>query len=324
MLAGVTPSLATTLGPLTLANPLIAASGCYGYGTEFADLIPLDAFGAIITKGISPTPWTGNPIPRLAETSGHGLLNSIGLQNPGVAGFLAEKWPAIADAGVPILVNVIGHSLTEYLDVVQRLDHLPIAGWELNVSCPNVDRGGIELGADPLAVGEVTRRCGELSSKPIVVKLSPNQGDPRPFAEAALNAGAAALTCANTYLGMSVDLHRRTSRLGRDYGGLSGPGIKPLTVRMVHQVWTAFRCPIIASGGIYRWEDAAEYLIVGAAGLALGTVNFVDPLRVTTIREGLTAWLARSGETLEQVRGSYRSPGEVQAMLEQGLMSASD
>lgn len=316
--------LATRLGPLTLANPLIAASGCYGYGTEYADLIALDAFGAIVSKGISPEPRIGNPIPRLAETSGHGLLNSIGLQNPGLQGFLDDKWPLVAASQVPLLVNVIGYTIADYVTVIEALEHLPVAGWELNVSCPNVDKGGIEIGAECTSVAEVTARCVAVTAKPVIVKLSPNQGDPRPFAEAALDAGAVALTIANTYLGMSVDIHRRTSRLGRDYGGLSGPGIKPITLRMVHQVAQAFACPIIASGGIYKWEDVAEYLLVGATALALGTVNFVDPFRVTAIAEGLQAYLEQMGLTLDELRGSYRSPAVAQAALEQGLMSPAE
>lgn len=320
----MTPSLATTLGPLALANPLVAASGCYGYGTEYADLVPLDAFGAIVSKGISPEPRTGNPIPRLAEVSGHGLLNSIGLQNPGIEGFLADKWPQIAAAGVPILVNVIGYTMRDYVTVIERLEHLPLAGWELNVSCPNVDKGGIEIGAEAESVAEVTRLCVAATGKPVIVKLSPNQGDPRPFAAAALEAGAVALTIANTYLGMSVDIHRKTSRLGRDYAGLSGPGIKPITLRMVHQVWTELRCPIIASGGIYKWEDAVEYLLVGATALALGTVNFVDPFRVTAIRDGIAAYLERESLSLEALRGAYRSPQEVQVGLAQGLMQPAE
>jgi len=313
------PDLTTILGPLTLANPLIAASGCYGYGTEYADLIHPEAFGALVSKGISPEPRVGNPIPRLAEVSGHGLLNSIGLQNPGIDGFLADKWPLIADSGVPVLVNVIGYTMRDYVTVIERLEHLPIAGWELNVSCPNVDKGGIEIGAEAESVAEVTRMCAAATSKPIVVKLSPNQGDPRPFAGAALEAGAVALTIANTYLGMSVDIHRKTSRLGRDYAGLSGPGIKPITLRMVHQVYQAYHCPIIASGGIYKWEDAVEYLLVGATALALGTVNFVDPLRVIAIRDGISAYLDSESATLDDIRGAYRSPQEVQAALEEGL-----
>ncbi|HYE77783.1 MAG TPA: dihydroorotate dehydrogenase [bacterium] len=318
------PDLTTRLGPLTLATPLVAASGCYGYGTEYADLVRLDEFGAVVSKGISPEPRTGNPIPRLAETSGHGLLNSIGLQNPGIDGFLEDKWPQIAASKVPVLINVIGYTIADYVTVVERLEHLPVAGWELNVSCPNVDKGGIEIGAECTSVGEVTARCVAATSKPVIVKLSPNQGDPRPFAEVALEAGAVALTIANTYLGMSVDIHRRTSRLGRDYGGLSGPGVKPITLRMVHQVYQSLGCPIIASGGIYKWEDAAEYLIVGATALALGTVNFVDPFRVAAIKAGLSDYLDRLGLSLDELRGSYRSPAVAQVALEQGLMSPAE
>ncbi|MEO7993856.1 MAG: dihydroorotate dehydrogenase [bacterium] len=320
------PSLATILGPIALANPCVAASGCYGYGTEYADLIAVEAFGAIVSKGLSPEPRVGNPIPRLAETSGHGLLNSIGLQNPGLEGFLAYKWDEMSKFSVPILVNVIGNTIADYVTVVETLEHLPIAGWEINVSCPNVDKGGIELGSDCPSVAAVTRACAEATTKPVIVKLSPNQGDPRPFAEAALSAGAVALTLANTYLGMAIDLHRRTSRLGRDYAGLSGPGIKPITLRMVHQVWEAFHCPIIASGGIYQWEDAVEYLIVGASALAIGTVNFVDPFRVNSINDGIADYLEREGLTLDTLRGSYRSPAAVleSERLAQGLMSAAE
>lgn len=318
------PMLATSFGSLAFANPLVAASGCYGYGSEYADLVPLSAFGAIVSKGISPEPRVGNPIPRLAEVAGHGLLNSIGLQNPGIEGFLTEKWPLLADAGVPVLVNVIGYSMRDYVTVIERLEHLPLAGWELNVSCPNVDKGGIEIGAEAASVAEVTRLCCAATSKPVVVKLSPNQGDPRPFADAALTAGAMGLTIANTYLGMSVDIHRRTSRLGRDHAGLSGPGIKPITLRMVHQVWQAFHCPIMASGGIYKWEDAVEYLIAGATALALGTVNFVDPQRVVTIREGLERFLEAEQCSLAELRGSYRSPQEVQAALAARLEASAE
>jgi dihydroorotate dehydrogenase (NAD+) catalytic subunit len=272
------PDLSVTLGALRLRNPIIGASGTFGYGLEFAHLVDLAAIGGFVTKGLSLNPIQGSPAPRLCPTPS-GMLNAVGLQNVGVRAFVTEKLPVLRKYVTPVLVNIFGYSLEEYAEVIRILEDAPgIAGYELNISCPNVKQGGIQFGSDPAMVSqvvEVARRSA--ASRPLWVKLSPLVTDIGVIAKAAEQAGADALTVANTYPAMSIDVRTRRSRLGCPTGGLSGPAIRPITVRLVWQARNAVRIPIIGLGGIDTVDDVLEYLSVGATAVQVGTASFVRP-----------------------------------------------
>lgn len=268
--------LSVRIGTLLLSNPVIAASGTFGYGIEFAHLVDLNSLGGIVVKGLSAKPMEGAPAPRLCETSG-GMLNAVGLQNIGVRAFVSEKLPELRKYRTAIVANVFGHSVAEYCDVVQVLEGADgLAAYELNISCPNVDCGGAEFGAEPALAAEVVAAARKASRRPLWVKLAPN-ADVRAVARAVEAAGADALTVANTYPAMSLDARTGRSRLGRLSGGLSGPAIKPLTLRLVYEVSRAVRIPIIGLGGIQTGEDAVEYLRAGATAIQVGTAHFSDP-----------------------------------------------
>ncbi len=268
--------LSVRIGTLLLSNPVIAASGTFGYGIEFAHLVDLNSLGGIVVKGLSAKPMEGAPAPRLCETSG-GMLNAVGLQNIGVRAFVAEKLPELQKYRTAIVANVFGHTVAEYCEVVQVLEGAEgVAAYELNISCPNVDCGGAEFGASPALAAEVVAAARKVSHRPLWVKLAPN-ADVRAIARAVEAAGADALTVANTYPAMSLDARTGRSRLGRLSGGLSGPAIKPLTLRLVYEVSRVVRIPIIGLGGIQTGEDAAEYLRAGATAIQVGTAHFSDP-----------------------------------------------
>jgi dihydroorotate dehydrogenase (NAD+) catalytic subunit len=268
--------LSVRIGTLLLSNPVIAASGTFGYGIEFAHLVDLNCLGGIVVKGLSAEPMEGAPAPRLCETSG-GMLNAVGLQNIGVRAFVAEKLPELRKYQTPIVANVFGHTVAEYCEVVKVLEDADgVAAYELNISCPNVDRGGSEFGADPALAAEVVAAARKASRRPLWVKLAPN-ADVRAVARAVEAAGADALTVANTYPAMSLDARTGRSRLGRLTGGVSGPAIKPLTLRLVYEVSRAVRIPIIGSGGIQTGDDATEYIKAGATAIQVGTAHFSDP-----------------------------------------------
>lgn len=299
--------LAIKIGKLELENPFIAASGTYGYGFEWGELSDPSEFGGIASKGITILPRVGNPNPRLAETS-CGLLNSIGLENPGIDAFIAEKLPQMRSFGCKIIVNINGESEEEFGFLAKRLeDANGVDAIEVNVSCPNVSGGGMAFGVDEKSVGRITSIVRDKFSKTVIVKLTPNVTDIRLQARYALEAGADILTVANTYLGMSIDVNTKRSRLNKDYGGYSGAAIKPLTLHLVHKVYKEFRCPIIASGGIYTLTDCLEYLIAGARGLMLGTVNFIDPTRVISLKKELSQHLTEKKISLTELIGSYQS-----------------
>lgn len=270
--------LAVAVGALRLRNPVIAASGTFGYGVEFAHLVDLNRLGGLVVKGLSLQPLEGAPPPRLAETAG-GMLNAVGLQNIGVRAFVAEKLPALRAYRTAVFANVFGHSTEEYPEVIRILEDAEgLAGYELNISCPNTARGGMQFGTDPAAIAEVvaaSRRAAR--RRPLWVKLSPNVSDITLTARAAADAGADALTVANTWVGMSLDFRTRRSRLGNLTGGLSGPAIKPLTLRLVYQVARAVSVPVVGLGGIERAEDILEYVLAGATAVQVGTAHFVDP-----------------------------------------------
>ena len=278
----VTPAgpvdLSVTIGALRFRNPIIAASGTFGYGLEFTQLVNFEAIGGFVTKGLSLNPILGSPAPRLCQTPS-GMLNAVGLQNVGVRTFVTEKLPVLRKYVTPVLVNIFGYSLEEYAEVIRILEDAPgIAAYELNISCPNVKEGGIQFGSDPAMVSEVVgvaRRAAV--RRPLWVKLSPLVTDIRVIAKAAEEAGADGLTVANTYPAMSIDVKARRSRLGCPTGGLSGPAIRPITLRLVWEARKAVRIPIIGLGGIETVDDVLEYLSVGAAAVQMGTASFVSP-----------------------------------------------
>ena len=290
-----TIDMTVQVGPITLPTPVLVASGTFGFGEEYADFIDLRRLGGIVTKAVTLRPRQGNPGPRVYETAA-GMLNAIGLENPGVEVAAAEKLPPLLDLGVPIIVNVAGESQAEYVEVARRLAALDgLAALELNVSCPNVERGGLEFGRDPDTLSALVRAVRDATDLPLIVKLSPNVADLVPLAEAALDAGAAALSLVNTFLAMAIDARRRKPRLGNVTGGLSGPAIKPIALRMVYQLWQALRPPLIGMGGIMTGEDAAEFMIAGAAAVAVGTATFVDPTAPLRITDELAAFCRDEG-----------------------------
>lgn len=279
--------LSVNVGTLRLANPIIAASGTFGYGIEFAHLVDLNRLGGVVVKGLSLEPMDGAPPPRLCETPA-GMLNAVGLQNVGVRAFVAEKLPALRAYETAIIANVFGHTLEEYVEVVRVLEDAEgLAAYELNISCPNVARGGLQYGSDPQMTAEVVSAVKKAARRPLWVKLSPHVTDIAAIARAAEGAGADALTVANTYPAMSVDYRTRRSRLGNLTGGLSGPAIKPITLRLVYEVRRAVGIPVVGLGGIDNPEDVVEYLIVGASAVQVGTAHFADPKASVKLLEGL-------------------------------------
>src|ERR1035437_219628 len=270
-------SLAITLCGVSLRNPVMAASGTFGYGLEFEKLADLNALGCLVVKGLSREPMAGNPAPRVSEAAG-GMINSIGLQNMGVRAFVREKLPALAKLRTAVFANVFGYSAEDYAEVVRVLeDHPGLAGYELNVSCPNTCHGGIYFSSDPALLAEVVSGVKRVARRPVIVKLSPNVSSIEPLARAAEAAGADALSLVNTFIALAIDPRTRRSRIGAGFGGLSGPAIKPIALRLVYQAAKAVRIPVIGLGGIASGEDAAEFLIAGASAVEVGTATFWDP-----------------------------------------------
>lgn len=299
------PDLSVDIAGIHLKNPVMPASGTFGYGEEYAPYLDVEKIGAIVTKGLSLKPKAGNPTPRIAETIS-GMLNAIGLQNVGVDDFVKFKLPFLREVNTPVIANFFGNTLTEYGEVAKRLSDIPeIAGVELNISCPNVKKGGIVFGTDPKAAAEVVTLVRENLSKPLIVKLTPNVTDITVIARAVEEAGADAISCINTLTGMAVDVKTRKPRLANRTGGLSGPAIRPVALRMVHQVVQAVKVPVIGVGGIVRPMDAIEFLIVGARAVQVGTANFVDPQAMITIIEGIEEFLVDEGlDDIDQLIGS--------------------
>jgi dihydroorotate dehydrogenase (NAD+) catalytic subunit len=275
------------IGSLELANPIVAASGTFGYGVEFAHLVDLNRLGGLVTKGLSAEPMAGAPAPRMAETAA-GMVNAVGLQNMGVRAFIAEKLPALRAYRTAIIANVFGSSLRGYVEVVEALEQAEgMAAYELNVSCPNTEGGGREFGIDPAVTAELVASVRQATRRPLWVKLSPNVTDIVPLAQAAEDAGADALTIGNTYPAMAVDLRTRRSRLGRLTGGLSGPAIKPITLRLVYEACQAVKIPVVGLGGVEKPEDVLEYVMVGATAVQVGTAHFADPCASEKLVEGV-------------------------------------
>ncbi len=288
-------NLEVNIGGIVMKNPVTTASGTFGYGSEYAPYIDLNRLGAIVVKGITLQPRAGNPTPRLAETPA-GVLNSIGLQNPGVEVFIEELLPCLARYDLPVIVNIAGETMQDYGELAARLDRAPgVAGIEVNISCPNVKQGGMLFGSDPDMAGEVTGIVKANTGKPVIVKLSPNVTSIVAVAEKVAAAGADALSMINTLLGMSIDVKTRRPVLGNVVGGLSGPAVRPVAVRTVWQVYREVRLPIIGMGGIMTAEDALEFILAGAAAVAVGTANFVNPRATMDVLEGIEKYMAEHG-----------------------------
>ncbi|MBI1356322.1 MAG: dihydroorotate dehydrogenase [Acidobacteria bacterium] len=289
--------LETQLGDLRLRNPVLAASGTFGYGLELAGLVDLESLGGFVVKGISREPIAGNPPPRIVETAS-GMINSIGLQNVGVEAFLRDKLPLLSKVDAAVVVNVFGYTPEDYVAVLERLeDAAGPAAYEINVSCPNTKCGGLQFGADPRLLGEVTALCRKAvsSKRPLWVKLSPNVGDIAVMARAAEEAGADAVSLINTVQALAIDAETRKPKIGAGMGGLSGPAVKPIALRMVWQASRAVKIPVIGLGGVATGEDAAEFLIAGATAVEVGTASFWDPRRPARVAQELGRFLDRAG-----------------------------
>lgn len=283
------------IGALELRNPVMTASGTFGSGKEYADFFDLSELGAVVTKGVAVRPWAGNESPRIAETAS-GMLNSIGLQNPGVEALCANDLVWLATRDVPVIVNVVGHTVDEYRAVAERLDAEPVvSALEVNISCPNVDAGGMVFGTACPAAAEVVRAVRRVTNKTLIVKLSPNVTDIVEIARAVVAEGADAVSLINTLLGMAIDTRTFRPKLARGFGGLSGPAVKPVALRMVWQVAEALDVPIVGMGGIMDAEDAAEFMLAGATAVAVGTANFVDPSASVHVVRGLEGFCAERG-----------------------------
>ncbi|NLM94042.1 MAG: dihydroorotate dehydrogenase [Firmicutes bacterium] len=287
--------LTTVLGPLKLPNPVLVASGTFGYGEEYGTYIDLNQLGGLVVKGTTLHPRGGNRPPRIVETPA-GLLNSVGLQNPGVDAVIREELPKLTGLKCPVIVNIAGSTVGEYAEVAARLNGQPsVAALEINISCPNVEEGGLAFGTDPVMVRDVVQAVREATTLPLICKLSPNVGDIVQIAEAAVEGGAQILSLINTVLGMSIDVQARRPVLANTFGGLSGPAIRPIALRMVWEVYAALRVPIIGMGGITSGQDALEFILAGAGAIAVGSANFVDPrISVRIIRE-LEAYIESQG-----------------------------
>ncbi len=283
-----------TIAGVTLNNPVMTASGTFGSGMEYSDFVDLNRLGAVVTKGVANVPWPGNPTPRVAETYG-GMLNAIGLQNPGIDVFTERDIPFLKQYDTKIIVNVCGKTVEDYLEVVERLGEEPVDMLEINVSCPNVKEGAIAFGQKSDCLYDITSQIKKKAKQPVIMKLSPNVTDITEMAKAAEAAGADALSMINTITGMKIDIHRRKFALANKTGGLSGPAIKPVAVRMVYQAAHAVQIPIIGMGGIATAEDAIEFLLAGASAVAVGAMNFVNPYATIEVVEGIEAYMKQYG-----------------------------
>ena len=283
------------LAGVELKNPVMVASGTFGSGAEYSEFVDLNRLGAVVTKGVASVPWPGNPAPRIAETAS-GMLNAIGLQNPGIDLFSKRDLPFLEKYDTKVIVNVCGHSTEEYLDVVERLADEPrVDMLEINISCPNVKEGGIAFGQDPKAVEAITKAVKAKAKQPIIMKLSPNVTDITVMAKAAEAGGADCLSLINTLTGMKIDIERQTFAIANKTGGLSGPAVKPVAVRMVYQVANAVKIPIIGMGGICTAEDAMEFILAGATAVSIGTANFANPYTTVEVIDGSEAYMRRHG-----------------------------
>lgn len=287
-------NLAVNLGGLTMKNPVTTASGTFAAGMEYSDFVDVSALGAVTTKGVSLNGWEGNASPRIAEVPS-GMLNSIGLQNPGVVHLKSEELPWLREQGAATIVNVSGHSFDEYVQVIEALEDAPVDAYEVNISCPNVDAGGMTLGTHVPSVEKVVSLCREATSRPLIVKLTPNVTDITEIARAAEASGADAISLINTLLGMAIDVKRRRPVLARVVGGFSGPAVKPVALRMVWQCSKAVSVPILGMGGVTTGTDAVEFMLAGATAVAVGTANFMNPQATVDVIDGIIDYCEEQG-----------------------------
>lgn len=282
------------LAGVELKNPVMTASGTFGSGAEYSEFVDLNRLGAVVTKGVANVPWPGNPTPRIAEVYG-GMLNAIGLQNPGIDVFAKRDIPFLKQYDTKIIVNVCGRTTEDYIEVVERLGDEPVDLLEINISCPNVKEGGIAFGQDPKAVEAITREVKRHARQPVIMKLSPNVTDITVMAKAAEAGGADVLSLINTLTGMKIDINRRAFAIANKTGGMSGPAVKPVAVRMVYQVANAVSLPVIGMGGIATAEDALEFIMAGATAVSVGTANFYNPYATVEIAEGIESYMEKQG-----------------------------
>lgn len=285
-------NLSVELAGVTLKNPVMTASGTFGSGTEFSEFVDLNKLGAVVTKGVAAVPWPGNPTPRIAEVYG-GMLNAIGLQNPGYDVFAKRDIPFLQQFDTKIIVNVCGHTEEEYLEVVEKLSDAPVDMLEINISCPNVKAGGITFGTVPHVAEDITKKIKRIAKQPVIMKLTPNVTDIREMAKAVEAGGADAVSLINTLTGMKIDINRRTFALANKTGGMSGPAIKPVAVRMVYETAQTVKIPIIGMGGIRNADDAIEFILAGATAVSVGTANFHDPKTTEKIVAGIEAYMEK-------------------------------
>lgn len=289
-------NMAVTIAGVTFQNPVMTASGTFGSGMEYGEFVDLNRLGAVVTKGVANVAWPGNPTPRVAETYG-GMLNAIGLQNPGIDVFMERDLPFMKQFDTKIIVNVCGKTVEDYLEVVEKLGDTPVDMLEINVSCPNVKEGAIAFGQKADCLFDITSQIKKKAKQPVMMKLSPNVTDITEMAKAAEAAGADAISLINTITGMKIDIHKRTFVLANKTGGLSGPAIKPVAVRMVYQASHAVRIPVVGMGGIADAEDAVEFLLAGANAVAVGAMNFINPYAAVEIVEGIESYMKQYGIT---------------------------
>lgn len=285
-------NMKVNLAGVELKNPVMTASGTFGSGAEYGEMVDLNRLGAVVTKGVANVPWPGNPTPRIAETYG-GMINAVGLQNPGFDVFAKRDIPYLKQFDTKIIVNVCGKTTEDYIDVVEKLSDQPVDMLEINISCPNVKEGGIAFGQDPKAVEAITREVKRHARQPVIMKLSPNVTDITVMAKAAEAGGADVLSLINTITGMKIDIHKRAFAVANKTGGLSGPAIKPVAVRMVYQVANAVKLPIIGMGGIMCADDVIEFMMAGATAVSVGTANFHNPYATQEIVEGMEAYMKK-------------------------------
>ncbi len=300
-------ALSVNIGGIEMRNPVMTASGTFGYGSEYADFVDLNQLGAVVVKGVTSVPWPGNPMQRIMETPS-GMLNAIGLQNVGVDGFISEKLPYLYDFDVPVIVNVCGKTIEEYRIVIEKLNTANgVAGVELNISCPNLDCGGMSFGVDAVLAHQLVKEVRAITSLPLLVKLSPNVTDITVIARAVEDAGANALSAINTLLGMAINAETRKPELANVTGGLSGPAIKPVALRLVWEVYKSVSIPIVGMGGIMTATDAVEFFIAGASAVAVGTANFVNPHASMEVVKGIYDYLQKANmKSVKELVGNLK------------------
>lgn len=299
-------NMKVNLAGVELKNPVMTASGTFGSGAEYGEMVDLNGLGAVVTKGVANVPWPGNPTPRIAETYG-GMINAIGLQNPGIEVFAKRDIPFLRQYDTKIIVNVCGRTTEDYVEVVERLGDEPVDMLEINISCPNVKEGGIAFGQDPKAVEAITREVKKHAKQPVIMKLSPNVTDITIMAKAAEAGGADVISLINTLTGMKIDINRRTFAVANKTGGLSGPAVKPVAVRMVYQAANAVKIPIIGMGGIMNAEDALEFILAGATAVSVGTANFHNPYATAEVVSGIENYMKKYNiEDINELVGAVR------------------